>query len=115
MMLTEVDYCSEELLSSLEELGMDVNEEYCDEDGNVIATSRRKVLLYEAIKFLRVVKGLEVSVESNTPVSGPFYYEIWGEHTLLSDHEIPYRTYEKAMEEGIKECIILIRTDDGTL
>jgi hypothetical protein len=114
-MIDETDYCSDEILDELEALGMSVNEEYCDEDGNTIDTSRRKVLLYEAQKFLRKVKAMEVSVSANHPQDGPFYYEIWGEHVLLSDEERPYKSYEKALEEGIKESIILLKNDDGTL
>ena len=109
-MLTEKDYCDYETCVALEEVGFPLHPY-----GNTeIDTSLRlTVLLYEAQKWLREEKNIDISVTIS-----PFEYfatirefVFWqGEYSWEKTiHPNGGKTYEEALSEGIKEAVKILK------
>ena len=100
-MLTEKDYCDYDTYVALEELG------YPE-----VMAFNKPFLLYEAQKWLREEKGIDISVTIS-----PFEYfatirefVFWqGEYSWEKTiHPNGGKTYEEALAEGIKEAVKIL-------
>ena len=105
-MLTEKDYCDYETCVALYELGYDCQ---------VIHLIAEKITLYEAQKWLREEKGIDISVTIS-----PFEYfatirefVFWqGEYSWEKTiHPNGGKTYEEALAEGIKEAVKILKNN----
>ena len=121
-MLTEKDYCDYETCVALKELGftLDMTEKVYERN---LMTNRYettpKPLLYEAQKWLREEKNIDISVTIS-----PFEYfatirefVFWrGEYSWKTPPIYPNgaKTYEEALAEGIKEAVKILKEDDST-
>lgn len=110
-MLTNKDYCDYETSVALYECGYDCQ---------VIHLIAEKITLYEAQKWLREEKGIFLDIGLFN--DGVFYYCIrqkennyWIEiyrsffHDGLFDDYGKFESYEKALSEGIKEAVKILK------
>ena len=96
-MLTEKDYCDYDTCVALRELGLPFawyEDETCHENNT-------NILLYEAQKWLRIEKKIEIVVLGQNYIDGPYYPDIYTEDGLMNNAK-DYKTYEEALSEGIK-------------
>ena len=101
-MLTEKDYCDLESTKALESLGMNVYTSFCGVE--VV----KHVLLYEAQKFLREEKNMEVNAfYDNMDAVWRFYIVEIDSPDLSGTHAYKdaFMSYEEALLEGIKEVV----------
>ena len=73
-------------------------------DGNEVAAPS----LYEAQKWLREEKQIEVIVLSRGMIGKPYCYQIYEEDSITADDR-NYDIYEEALLEGIKEAIKILK------
>lgn len=107
--LTNIDYCPQELVIELEQLGFPVHT--CHEiDKHVVIF--QSITLYEVQKWLRNVKGYEIVVLGENFVGGPYYADIFTEDGLIN-RATAYDSYEEALCNGIKECVIFIKENNS--
>ena len=102
-MLTEKDYCDYETSVALYELGYDCQ---------VIHLIAEKITLYEAQKWLREVKKIDVGATwDNDEENWYVYIKKIGfpDWSGTSVSHSCYSSYEEALSEGIKECIKLLQ------
>ena len=125
-MLTEKDYCDYETCVALEELGFNsTNNEYFQSkiiskeiplkffDTTLQGTSLEYapiISLYEAQKWLRKEKEIEVVVLSCGLIGKPYCYNIYRENYIHVDDK-QYEQYESAFLEGIKETVKLLKEE----
>ena len=123
-MLTNKDYCDYETCVALEELGFSsVNNEYFQSkivskeiplkffDTTLQETSLEYapiISLYEAQKWLREEKKIEIVVLGQDYIGGPYYPDIYTEDGLMNNAK-DYKTYEEALSEGIKEAVKILK------
>ena len=101
-MLTEKDYCDLESTKALESLGMNVYTSFCGVE--VV----KHVLLYEAQKFLREEKNMEVNAfYDNMDAVWRFYIVEIDSPDLSGTHAYKdaFMSYEEALLECIKEVV----------
>ena len=126
-MLTEKDYCDYETCVALEELGYVGSSRYyytqrdhkfhydaynkfytvrtADAMGYVLA-----IHLYNAQKWLREEKKIEVVVLSRGMIGKPYYYQVYKEDSVRIDDK-NYDSYEEALSEGIKEAVKILKEE----
>ena len=120
-MLTEKDYCDYETCVALKEFGYVGSSRYyytqrdhkfhydaynkfytvrtADAMGYVLA-----IHLYEAQKWLRKKKQIEVVVLSRGMIGAPYYFQVYTEDYAIADDK-DYASFEDALSEGIKEAV----------
>lgn len=67
-----------------------------------------RLSLYEAHKWLREKKKVEVVVLGEKEIGGPYYADIYTESGYAGYIHKPCEKYEEALSEGIKEAVRLI-------
>ena len=105
-MLTEKDYCDYETSIALYELGYDCQ---------VIHLIAEKITLYEAQKWLREVKKIDVGASWDNDEDNWYVYikKIgFPDWSGTSVSHSCYSSYEEALSEGIKETINILK-DEG--
>ena len=96
-MLTNKDYCDYKLVLELKELGYD----YIRREG--------LIHLYDAQKWLREDKKIEVVVLGEKEIGGPYYADIYTESGYAGYVHKPCEKYEEAFSEGIKEAVKILK------
>ena len=96
-MLTNKDYCDYKLVLELKELGYD----YIRREG--------LIHLYDAQKWLREDKKIEVVVLGEKEIGGPYYADIYIESGYAGYVHKPCKKYEEALSEGIKEAVKILK------
>lgn len=66
--------------------------------------------LYDAQRFLREEKQLEICILGQDFVGGPYYPDIYNKNGLINMAK-PYDTYEKALAAGIKYAVEMLSMD----
>lgn len=94
-MLTEKDYCDYDTCVALIDLGYPKHE---------ILSYDFNLLLYQAQKFLREEKHIEVLVLSKGMVGAPYDVQVYTEDYSISDDK-EYFTYEDALSEGLRNAV----------
>ena len=134
-MLTEKDYCDYETCAALKELGY--NEKtlaYYTSEGffhwvrayiydvaipDLANSSNKKpykhiidaMSLYEAQKWLREEKGIEVVVLGEKEIGGPYYADIYTESGYAGYVHKPCEKYEEALSEGVRASIKILQDE----
>ena len=124
-MLTEKDYCDYETCVALKESGFN---EYCSgymdslcktfietrylKRWNSTKRSDFEVFscpsLYEAQKWLREERHIEVVVLSIRMTGAPYYFQVYTEDYVTTDDN-NYNSYEEALSEGVKEAVKILK------
>lgn len=131
-MLTEKDYCDYKTCVALKKLGYkEKTLAYYTSEGIFywrrayiydvaipdLAKSSNKeqykhvldaVSLYEAQKWLREEKKIEVVVLGEKEIGGPYYADIYTESGYAGYVHKPCEKYEEALSEGIKEAVKIL-------
>lgn len=68
------------------------------------------VLLYEAQKWLREEKKIEVLVLSKGMIGAPYDVQVYTEDYVIQEG-IEYNSYEEALLEGIKEAVEILKEE----
>lgn len=124
-MLTKKDYCDYTTCVALKELGYVGSSRYyytqqdrkfhydaynkfytvrtADAMGYVLA-----IHLYDAQKWLREEKGIEVVVLSRGMIGTPYYFQVYTEDYVIADDK-DCASYEEALSEGIKEAVKILK------
>ena len=121
-MLTEKDYCDYETCVALKKLGFDkLVDWYFNEEKSIVSSLTRyrntyipRISLYEAQKWLREEKNIDISITIS-----PFEYfatirefVFWnGKYSFLTPPTYPNgaKTYEEALLEGIKSAVKILK------
>ena len=107
-MLTEKDYCDYDTCVALKELGYPVIMAY----GNPSI----EIHLYEAQKWLREEKCIDIQIMISDYNLRWYYVEIYGNgfyKTLKNGYAIKnFITYEEALLEGIKEAVKILKEEE---
>ena len=98
-MLENKDYCDYETCVALKELGYPEYE---------ILTNDFNLLLYEAQKWLREEKHIEVLVLSKGMVGAPYDVQVYTEDYSISDDK-EYSSYEEALSEGLRAAVKILK------
>ena len=98
-MLNEKDYCDYDTYIALEELG------YPE-----VMAFNKPFLLYEAQKWLREEKQIEVVVLSRGMIGKPYCYQIYEEDSVTADDR-DYDIYEEALLEGVKAAVNILKEE----
>ncbi len=114
-MLTEKDYCDYETCVALEELGYP---QYSYDNGGELDKILRMVTLYNAQKWLREEKNIDVLIQLGTKdihLSSK-YYSIYISYMSRFRREFSYISknfdlYEEALSEGIKEAVKILKEE----
>lgn len=104
-MLTQKDYCDYETSVALYELGYDCQ---------VIHLIAEKITLYEAQKWLREVKKIDVGATWDNDEDSWFsYIKLMGfpDWSGTSVSHSCYSSYEESLSEGIKETINILKDE----
>jgi hypothetical protein len=64
--------------------------------------------MWEAQKWMREEKKIEIVVLGQNNISGPYYPDIYTEDGLMNNAK-GYKTYEEALSKGIKEAVKLLK------
>ena len=141
-MLTEKDYCDYDTCVALKELGYKVptSAYYITNDTTLYFVSnpfrggyaidcfyshnslREGVVtsnyidaptMWEAQKWLREEKRIEVVILSRKMIGKPFCYQVYTEYNLTAPAE-DYNSYEEALLEGIKEVVKRLKECENT-
>ena len=108
-MLTEKDYCDYDVQKSLMELGFPIVAQSYDL-GNELKEYLPKIHLYDAQKWLRNEKKIEVGASSDCMFEHRWYWYIKSLTNTNKDVSVRiYQTYEEALLEGIKEAVKLLK------
>lgn len=116
-MATDKDYCDYATCVALKELGYNYPLELITDYFGVldIPFHNQKIHLYDAQKWLREEKNMEVNASSDKE-EGWFafiqrldYPDLCGTNIFTG----AYNTYETALSEGIKEAIKILKEDDN--
>ena len=143
-MLTEKDYCDYDTCVALKEMGYnqytslrsyagkggvrlwDFDGEPNYKEGELIALSDMYDIpsdgnevaapsLYEAQKWLREEKKIEVVVLGEKEIGGPYYADIYTESGYAGYVHKPCEKYEEALSEGIKEAVKILKENETIL
>ena len=110
-MLTEKDYCDKDLTAALKDLGFPTKMVFMGEQATIeIPINSGLIQLYEAQKFLREAKKIEIVVLGQNNIDGPYYPDIFTEDGLINNAK-GYKTYEEALSEGIKEAVKILKRE----
>lgn len=96
-MLEQKDYCDYKLVLELKELGYD----YIRREG--------LIHLYDAQKWLREEKKIEVVILGEKEVGGPYCADLYTEGGYAGYVHESFEKYESALSEGIKEAIKILK------
>ena len=108
-MLTEKDYCDYETCVALKELGYPTKITFIGEQATIeIPINSGIISLYEAQKFLREEKKIEVLALSKGMVGAPYDAQVYTEDYVIQEG-IEYNSYEEALLEGIKEAVKILK------
>ena len=111
-MLTEKDYCDYDTCVALEEVGMlletQIVRSYAKEGIRTSKIYPNRPSLYEAQKWLREVKKIEVLALSKGMVGVPYDAQVYTEDYVIQEG-IEYNSYEEALSEGIKEAVKILK------
>lgn len=123
-MLTKNDFCDYDTCVALKELGFNsLVDWYFKEDKSIVSSLARyrntyipRISLYEAQKFLREEKKIDVLIEiecKDIHLSSK-YYSIYMSYMSRFRREFSYisknfNSYEEALSEGIKEAIKILK------
>ena len=110
-MLIEKDYCDYETCVALRELGYNYPQRLIPDYFGVFEEPQydEKIHLYDAQKWLREEKKIEIVVLGQNNIGGPYYPDIFTEDGLMNRAK-GYKTYEEALSEGIKEAVKILKT-----
>lgn len=64
--------------------------------------------MWEAQKWLREEKGIEIVVLSKGMIGSPYYYQVYTEDYVVDDNE-EYSFYEEALSEGVCKAIEILK------
>ena len=117
-MLENRDYCDYDTCVTLKELGFNALVDwYFNEDKRIVsslATYRDtyipRISLYEAQKWLREEKQVEVIVLSRGMIGAPYYFQVYTEDYVIADDK-DYASFEEALSEGIKETVEILKEE----
>lgn len=129
-MLTEKDYCDYESSVALKELGyvgicdayyeLTGNEDYNRDSFELLYTRDfihpddidrvAAPLLYQAQKWMREEKHIEVLVLSKGMVGAPYDVQVYTEDYSISDDK-EYSSYEEALSEGVRASIKILQDE----
>ena len=103
------DYCDNETSRELKELGFPTKVTFIGEQATIeIPINSGWIHLYEAQKFLREEKQVEVVILSRGMIGAPYYFQVYTEDYLsIADRD--YASYEEALSEGIKEAVKILK------
>lgn len=99
-MLTEKDYCDYKLVLELKELGYD----YIRREG--------LIHLYDAQKWLREEKNIEVVILGENEIGGPYQADIYTEGGYAGYVHKACVKYEEALSEGIKQAVKILKENE---
>lgn len=103
-MLTEKDYCDLESTKALESLGMNVYTSFCGKD------VLKHVLLYEAQKWLREKKNIQIEIPISFMDNGVWKFSFRIQTPEFYDRALgEWDSFEEALLEGIKEAIRILK------
>ena len=124
-MLTEKDYCDYDTCVALKELGIDCDSPYYYDNkrhlrqcgmGHYSTTNANcmgvilAIHLYDAQKWLREEKKIEVVILGDNYIGGPYHVDIYAESgPIYLDRGNGHSFYESALNEGIKEAVKLLK------
>lgn len=97
-MLENKDYCDYETCVALEELGCPIN-------------SLMRLHLYDAQKWLREEKKIEVVILGENEIGGPYQADIYTERGYAGYVHKACVKYEEALSEGIKEAVKILKEE----
>lgn len=126
-MLTKIDFCNYDTCVALREIGCRIKTEWyihqpsyergacylcfgIPQETSVLDECDYipRLSLYEAHKWLREKKKVEVVVLGEKEIGGPYYADIYTESGYAGYIHKPCEKYEEALSEGIKEAVRLI-------
>ena len=113
-MLESKDYCDYETWVALKELGY--SESFPLSKDYEVLGKDYDILLYEAQKFLREEKRVEVNSCYDKDNDKWFYYVLFMDYPDLmgiTASESKYDSYEEALSKGIKETINILKDGIG--
>lgn len=100
-MLTEKDWCDENTSHELWQLGLVPDTFY---DGPI-------VLLYEAQKFLREEKKIEIVILGDEYCGGPYFVDVYNDGGPIQIGHKSYTVYEDALLDGVKFVIEYLKNN----
>jgi len=109
-MLTEKDYCDYETCVVLSELGCPVPKYAIINIHTKEKEWKMWLSLYDALKWLREEKKIEVLVLSKGMVGAPYDVQVYTEDYVIQEG-IEYSTYEDGLLEGIKEAVKILKEE----
>lgn len=102
-MISQKDYCDYTTGHDLMMLGLEPGPYY---------DSCHSILLYDAQKFLREDKHIEVVVLGENEIGGPYYADIYTENGYAGYVRKSFDFYEDALAEGIKEVVNMLKNPE---
>ena len=109
-MLTEKDYCDYKTCIALDGLGCPVPK-YATIN---IHTKERGwkmwISLYDAQKWLREEKHIEVVVLSRGMIGAPYFFQVYTEDYVSIDDK-DYASFEEALSEGVRASIEILQDE----
>lgn len=66
--------------------------------------------LYDAQKWLREEKQIEIVVLSRGMIGAPYYFQVYTEDYVIADDK-DYTSFEEALSEGIKEAVKILKEE----
>lgn len=138
-MLTEKDYCDYDTCVALKELGYKVptSAYYMPKNSQLIFVINQfrggaamdcfysnnslpkecvasdfidAPTMWEAQKWLREEKHIEVVVLSRGMIGAPYYFQVYTEDYVIADDK-DYASFEEALSEGIKEAVKILKEE----
>jgi hypothetical protein len=110
-MLIEKDYCDYDTCVALKELGYPTKITFVSEFGSIeIPINSGSIQLYEAQKWLREEKHIEIVVLSKGMIGAPYDAQVYGDDYVIQEG-IEYSSYEEALLGGIKEAVKLLKNN----
>ena len=110
-MLTRKDYCDYDTCVALKELGYNAPQRLLVDYFGVYDEPQydERIHLYDAQKWLREDKKIEVVVLGEKEIGGPYYADIYTESGYAGYIHKPCEKYEEALSEGIKEAVEILK------
>ena len=109
-MLTNKDYCDYDTCVALKEVGCDQHYDKYKETNSKGEYIFDWFTLYEAQKWLREEKKIEVLVLSKGMIGAPYDVQVYTEDYIISDDR-EYSSYEEALSEGLRTSIKILQDE----
>ena len=112
--MTEKDYCDYDTCVALRELGYNAPQRLLIDYFGVYDEPQydERIHLYDAQKWLREEKKIEVNATSDLISDHQWFWEHKSLTNMNSDVSYPYyKTYEEALLEGVREAIKLLKKE----